>query len=134
MTRRPLASRGGGAARQLDDAIDAILDQRPGPLSAADGGTLELLPVARLLHEALPRFHPRFGFEERLAARLRGAGADVVALPISAPGALESTLRGTLRRRGLVAGGAIASGLSLALPLAGAALMAWRRSRPTGDV
>ena len=28
--------------------------------------TLELLATARLLHEALPRFHPRFGFEERL--------------------------------------------------------------------
>jgi hypothetical protein len=42
--------------------------------------------------------------------------------------------RSSLRRWSLLAGGAIASGLSLAIPLAGAALVAWRRSRPTGGV
>jgi hypothetical protein len=144
------ASRPDSASR-LDVAIDALLAGRAALLSAEEPEDLELLTTAKLLHDGLPRFHPRFGFEELLARRLAvervghgpGAHADDVR---SAPTASSETLhhraleadatvtRGSLRRRILVAGGAVASGLSLAVPLAGAALAAWRRSRPSGGV
>jgi hypothetical protein len=127
----PSLGAGGSVAAHLDTAIDAILQDRPVRLTADQRDVLELLPTARLLHVALPRFHPRFVFEERLAARLRGGVAEVVAFPTRAP---VDTTMGTVRRRGLIAGGAIASGISLVVPLAGAAVMAWRRSRPTGGI
>ena len=57
-------------AVQLDTAIDAILRQRGVLRATAED---ELVATARLLRDALPRFHPRFGFEELLAARLAAA-------------------------------------------------------------
>lgn len=131
MSRRSLET-GGAAAAHLDAAIDALLDGRPQRTPADQREVLELLPTARLLHEVLPRFQPRFRFEERLAIRLRAGGGDVVPFPAAVPG--EATPPGTVRRRGLIAGGAIASGLSLVVPLAGAVMVAWRRSRPTGGI
>lgn len=128
------------AALRLDRAIDALLrgeriaDAQEEPLDAA---TSSLAAVARSLHEVLPRFHPRFGFEETLATRLsRPLSADAsAAVPIPFPAAAASGRGQDARRvweryrRELVAGGAIASGVSIALPLAGAALVKWRRSR-----
>ena len=106
------------------------------------------MATARLLRDALPRIHPRFGFEELLAARLAAAGRATRAgatgpaakLPQPVPlrpaealgaGTPESAYHAAARRR-LLAGGAIASGVSLALPIAGAALVVWRRSRSSG--
>jgi hypothetical protein len=130
------------AADELDAALESLLVDggRPTSLETAD-----LLATARLLRDELPRYHPRFGFEEHLARRLaatgrgaataparsaretvsQAAGATLVVLPASVAGT-EAVAR---RRRGLLAGGAIASGVSLAIPLAGAALVAWRRGR-----
>jgi hypothetical protein len=120
---------------------DAYLDRlltgaRPSPV---DDVPLDLAPTADALHRALVRYHPSFGFEERLAARLRaeagggrGPGLDagrglVIRFPTATgarPGALER------RSRGLVVGGVIASGvIASGVSIAGAALIAWRRSR-----
>jgi hypothetical protein len=116
--------------------------------------------AASLLRRALVRFHPSFRFEERLAARLAAVaeqdrGADrtgrgaLVALPVnrevqaadrsgqpsdpSAPagpsvrsGTGTAPSSGGDGRSRLLLSGAIASGVSIA----GAALYAWRRSRP----
>jgi hypothetical protein len=137
----------GGAAADLDLAIDDLLADRAGPLSVE---AAELLATARLLHDALPRYHPRFRFEEHLARRLSAArrtspdpitlsrrpaqaeapAPPIVRLPYVA--AAETSASSPRRRRGLLAGGAIASGVSLAIPIAGAALVAWRRARAAG--
>lgn len=99
----------------------------------------------------LPRFHPSFRFEERLAVRLAEAAASM-RLPIAAGGEDISNSTATPQRirdldvdplddldalatvgsgpRPLLVGGAVAAS---ALSLAGAAWMAWRRSRPTGS-
>jgi hypothetical protein len=137
-----VSSRGGQAA-DLDLAIDDLLIDRRGPVEV---GTADLLATARLLRGSLPRYHPRFGFEEHLARRLAAAahpgafgaqggiaasGQPAPVIPMRAP-AEEGPLPAPRRRRGLLAGGAIASGVSLAIPLAGAALVAWRRGRAAG--
>lgn len=126
------------AADRLDDAIEALLrDDEHG----SDGTDRQLIDIARLLRDALPRFHPRFGFEELLsgrlsaAARVGSAPAGVVSLDRArrphptGPG--KAAEGGHRRRRSLVAGGAIASGVSIAIPLAGAAIVMWRRGRHT---
>ncbi len=128
------------AALRLDRAIDALLrGEQPGDVDEeridADGSSLAGL--ARSLHEVLPRFHPRFGFEDTVAARLTqlGASGERVPAPIPIPfpvvdGRGQDARRVWDRyRRELVAGGAIASGVSIVIPLAGAALVKWRRSR-----
>jgi hypothetical protein len=89
---------------------------------------------------ALPRFHPSFRFEERLSARLRevaaGRGWDPAAAPVALHGSADDAgavaLRWWIRRPAwtseralMLVGGAIASGVSIA----GAALLAWRRTR-----
>jgi hypothetical protein len=138
-------------AADLDLAIDDLLADRDRPLPVA---TADLLATARLLRDALPRYHPRFGFEEHLARRLTAArrastasitlsrrpaeteaqvvaeAATLVRLPYMA--GAETAASPSRRRRGLLAGGAIASGVSLAIPIAGAALVAWRRGRAAG--
>jgi len=140
MTRTP------ESAAQLDDAIDAIIRKAGGPLPHDDDS---LVATARLLRRALPRLHPSFSFEEHLAARLAAARRMDVA-PASAAMAAPAPIRPDIeieppvdtvdaaaserRRRNLVAGGAIASGVSLALPIAGAAIVAWRRSRSSGGL
>ncbi len=141
MTRTP------ETAAQLDRAIDGLLQ---GPVPVEVG---ELASTARLLCDVLPRLHPRFSFEEMLAARLlaaAGAGApsdgNGARVVVTAPTPLRSTVDGASpapdrlseavdrRRRSLLAGGAIASGISLAVPIAGAALVVWRRSRSPGGL
>ncbi len=135
-------------AAELDHTIDRLLREPNVPRPDVDG---ELAATARLLRDALPRLHPRFSFEELLAARLAAAcrlGDSVThpeptpirpAFVNAAPNASvpdEAAPAGAVerRRRGLVAGGAIASGVSLALPIAGAALVVWRRSRSSGGM
>ena len=100
--------------------------------------------AATALHTSLVRFHPSFRFEDRLAARLRAAARGEIWLPnhaparpslvettgatvISFPGATTGPRSATDpdHARGLLLGGAIASGVSIA----GAALLAWRRQR-----
>lgn len=138
------------SAAELDSVIDALLREPGRPLAprrslASQGG--ELTATARLLYDALPRFHPRFGFEEHLARRLAELRSDpVTATPASPTPIHPLPLRGSdeldpvaatvvhRRRRGLVAGGAIASGVSIAIPIAGAALVMWRRSRSSGGL
>jgi hypothetical protein len=130
-------------AVQLDEVIDGLLRDASEPAHAGDG---ELTATARLLRDALPRLHPRFSFEELLAARLAAAGRPPGPTTPSAPtpirpGPQVEALDATSvieaverRRRNLLAGGAIASGVSLALPIAGAALVVWRRTRSPGGL
>lgn len=135
-------------AAELDSAIDSLLSRPARPVDTDEG---ELVATARLLRDALPRLHPRFGFEEHLAARLAAArrltegptGQVEPAEPVplrpflnAAEPATDGRLTQPLtaaaehRRLGLVAGGAIASGVSLA----GAALVVWRRTRSSGGL
>lgn len=129
-------------ATQLDGDIDRLLREPSRPIPMGGG---ELTATALLLRDALPRLHPRFSFEELLAARLAAAGRPATAVarapvPIR-PGVRTVTDEATpvmvaveRRRRTLRAGGAIASGVSLALPIAGAAVVVWRRTRSSGGL
>lgn len=129
-------------ATELDGDIDRLLRDPSLPIPAGEG---ELTATALLLRDALPRLHPRFSFEELLAARLAAAGRPATAVapapvPIR-PGVTFVTQEASpimeaveRRRRTLRAGGAIASGVSLALPIAGAALVVWRRTRSSGGL
>ena len=107
-----------------------------------------LLGAAERLRRDLVRVHPSFRFEERLASRLAeaagamrlpaavGGGGDVVSLGIAA-GRIDGQDDDLFldadefdRRelsRPLIIGGALTSA---AISLAGAAWMAWRRTRP----
>ncbi len=91
----------------------------------------------------LPRFHPSFRFEEHLAKRLATAAAgepdghttatgDIDAHRLIAfPAAAVATSAGRVGPvRPVVLGGVLTSA---ALSLAGAAYVAWRRSRPPAD-
>ena len=102
------------AAVQSDAYIDALLNGRarmPIPLPQhANAPEQEVRQVIRWLDNGLPRFHPSFLFEERLAAQLRAAADQM------APDAVG------LDRR-LLMGGALASGVSIGA----AAMFAWRR-------
>jgi len=127
------------AAIQADAYIDALLaghlrspvavhgDAATGPLGAQPG----VRDAIRLLEKGLPRFHPSFLFEQRLADQLRrqaeaGSGEQGAArvIPIAVIRA-PSEANERLPDRRLLVGGAIASGFSIA----GAAMFAWRRSR-----
>ena len=135
-------------AAQLDRAIDTIIGDGRAPAPPDES---ELVTTARLLRRSLPRLHPSFGFEELLAARLAAARRMELAPAGTAVAVMAPTpIRPGLeleppadpaqaegpghRRRNLVAGGAIASGVSLALPIAGAALVVWRRTRSSGGM
>ena len=108
------------------------------------------LASARLARD-LPRFHPSFRFEERLALRLAeaaatlrlpaAAGAEGVVLPIARPRRDALDRRADPTRGGdrdgdagmprpLLIGGAMAAS---AISLAGAAWVAWRRNRTAGS-
>lgn len=111
-------------ALQSDAYIDALLAghaRRPVTLQvAAAAPTPNVRRIIRTLERGMPRFHPSFLFEERLAEQLRALADERYAGTPIAPL--------VLRERRVVIGGAIASGVSLA----GAAMWAWRhRSRVT---
>ena len=155
-----------------DRYLDALLasgDLRvapEGPESAtrrASSGSPRLDAAVRLasarLTRDLPRFHPSFRFEERLALRLASAAAamrlpaaagaegSLAVLPVTPPGAPDAfdpladpavdpdsdpdpDRDGPTVPRPLLIGGAVAAS---ALSLAGAAWVAWRRSRGGGN-
>ena len=145
-----LTRRDGGEIEALitDRYLDSLLAIQPRPSLAADGGPLgsgdslseAVRAVSRRLATDLPRFHPSFRFEERLALRLAevaasmrlpvAAGAEGAVVPIRE---LRPALPDPLRpadgdddhpdTRPLLIGGAVAAS---ALSLAGAWL-AWRR-------
>lgn len=121
-----------------DVYLDGVLARRGGARPTALPATVELSisirATADLLDRSLPRFHPSFRFEERLAGRLRdtaeGRGSApgpgrLVAFPGMGTVFDEDHGAGDRRGHGMLVGGAIASGLSIA----GAALLAWRRAR-----
>jgi hypothetical protein len=141
-------------ALQTDVYIESLLSRQglgPETLAGAASDEDDLRRAAQLLGRGLVRFHPSFRFEEALAARLRraaelmraggqvmageapdrmdpfpGRSAIVAGPPVvfetqpAVPGHLMDP-----RARGLLVGGAIASGVSLA----GAVVLAWRRNR-----
>jgi hypothetical protein len=109
-------------AIQSDAYIDALLSghaRLPIALPVADAAPAPgVRHVIRTLERGMPRFHPSFLFEERLAEQLRALADERYAGTPAAPL--------VLRERRVVIGGAIASGVSLA----GAAMWAWRHTRP----
>jgi hypothetical protein len=122
----------------VDRYLDSLLAR--GPLDVA-GVAPELRRTAELLAADLPRYHPSFRFEERLAARLAAlaAGAEaaparggLVPFPLAAVGRMERSPGGTrpAQVRPVVIGGVLTSA---AISLAGAAYVAWRRNRNPTD-
>lgn len=127
---------------RLDAYVEGVLAGRPaGPRPLIDPGEIDPAAsrAADILARSLVRFHPSFRFEDALAARLRAMGeamrderpepatgsGPVLAFPRAidgVPGGRADESSGPVGR-GLLVGGAIASGLSLA----GAAYLAWRR-------
>ncbi|MDL2334676.1 MAG: hypothetical protein QFC55_01415 [Chloroflexota bacterium] len=111
-------------AIQSDAYIDALLSghaRLPMQLPvAANAPAPSVRRAIRTLEDGMPRFHPSFLFEERLADQLRAlAEQHVDGSPVASPIVIE---------RRVFIGGAIASGVSLA----GAAMWAWRhRPRST---
>lgn len=124
-----------------DRYLDSLLGDRPTamPAAALDDA---VRAVSRRLAGDLPRFHPSFRFEERLAVRLAEAAASM-RLPLAAggegaapraPRSIAPPAPDPLRalagdepradQRPLLVGGAVAAS---AISLAGAAWIAWRR-------
>ena len=125
-----------------DRYLDSLLGDRgaPTPTAALDEA---VRAVSRRLADDLPRFHPSFRFEERLAVRLAEAAASM-RLPLAAGGERDATPtpiavagtriipdplvaiddEGRAATRPYLVGGAVAAS---ALSIAGAAWIAWRR-------
>ena len=107
------------SAIQSDAYIDALLAghaREPVPLPPGERAPAPgIRHVIRVLERGLPRVHPSFLFEERLAEQLRAAHGDPAAAVV-------------VDRR-LLFGGAIAGGVSIA----GAAMLAWLR-RPRTEL
>jgi hypothetical protein len=144
----PHASRDGeNEAFIVDRYLDSLLSRRP---ADATDVAPELRSTAAALAAGLPRYHPSFRFEETLAARLTGvaavrpvshpavpaaagpiADAPVAVIPFPQPLVTASAPDGrTVTIRPAVIGGVLTSA---AISLAGAAYVAWRRSRPPLD-
>jgi len=143
----PLARDAGEIDALITDRyLDTLLAGRTDP---ADPAPIEeaVRLVSRRLAGDLPRFHPSFRFEERLALRLAEAAA-AMRLPLAAgaerlhaaaphplrPGDLDplaspvdDELGDRPDGRTFLVGGAVAAS---ALSLAGAAWFAWRRRGP----
>ncbi len=132
------------AAIQLDLYLDRVLAGEAG--SATDGRPAAARPqvssvepdlahVAAHVADGATRFHPSFRFEERLATRLRdmvvgldrGAAAPGIVVPF-APGPGPDPVRSRYLG-GVLVGGAIASGVSIASLAGAAAVVVWRRAR-----
>ena len=138
-----LLARDGGEIEALvtDRYLDSLLTGRSNPHDPTPLDEAVRL-VSRRLAGDLPRFHPSFRFEERLALRLAEAAASM-RLPLAAgaergaaaiPAPLHPLARDPLATpvddeldehpdRSVLVGGAVAASLSLA----GAAWLAWRR-------
>ena len=143
-----LTRRDGGEIEALitDRYLDSLLAIQPapylegGPLHSDDSLSAAVRAVSRRLATDLPRFHPSFRFEERLALRLAevaasmrmpvAAGAEGAIVPMrEIRPAIQDPLRAVPDdddhpdARPLLIGGAVAAS---ALSIAGAWL-AWRR-------
>jgi len=122
---------------QVDRYLDALLASRFALREAAEPDVDEDVRTAAVaVQRALPRFHPSFAFEERLAHRLRSTGTDSPGTLIAfLPRARATTADGASlpverRGRGVLLGSAIASAVSIAgVSLAGAALLVRRRGK-----
>jgi hypothetical protein len=134
----PFADRDGGEIEAfiVDRYLESLLARHPADV---DGVPIELRATAQRLAAGLPRHHPSFRFEERLALRLAEVAASM-RLPVAAGGEGQVVPFRELRPAGsellrpveddddrdarpLLIGGAVAAS---ALSLAGAWL-AWRR-------
>jgi hypothetical protein len=134
VTRGHATRDGENEAFIVDRYLESLLSRRP-----ADATDLphEFRATAAALTAGLPRYHPSFRFEEALAARLAAATprlspADAASELIPFPRALVTTAPDgrPVAIRPAVIGGVLTSA---AISLAGAAFMAWRRSRPPAD-
>lgn len=125
-------------ALMVDRYLEALLDRRPADIADLP---VALRGAARMLTTDLPRFHPSFRFEEHLAARLARAASepdaaarDATDRHVVGPGALvafPARGRGDGRAlRPVVIGGVLTSA---AISLAGAAVVAWRRTHPSPE-
>jgi hypothetical protein len=125
----------------VDRYLESLLARRPADVTDLPP---QLRSTAAALVEALPRYHPSFRFEESLAARLAGtsdlvgaaaAAGELIPFPTTlatptTPATPVPDLRPGTIRRPTVIGGVLTSA---AISLAGAAYVAWRRSRPPAD-
>jgi hypothetical protein len=129
-----------------DAYLEALLAGRPmevpDPKSPRDAVDAAVRMASARLTRDLPRFHPSFRFEERLALRLAeaaatlrlpaAAGGEADPIPFRVPGPSSADPLTDLRlleddeRRPLLIRGAMAAS---ALSIAGAAWVAWRRNR-----
>jgi hypothetical protein len=129
-----------------DAYLEALLAGRPvglgDPTSPRDAVDAAVRMATARLSRDLPRFHPSFRFEERLALRLAeaaatlrmpaAAGGEADPVPLRLPRPADPDPLAVLHlldddeRRPLIVRGAVAAS---ALSLAGAAWMAWRRNR-----
>ncbi len=134
-------------ALRTDRYLESILDGSGRPATGIDGG---LAATAARLRRDLTRVHPSFRFEERLARRLadiaasmrlpaaagaEGARFPLVPFPLTPdlepdPAAFEDEEDGPGVSRPVLIGGAVASA---AISLAGAAIVAWRLGRSSGE-
>jgi len=123
----------------VDRYLESLLARRP---ADPDAIPADLRATAHRLTRDLPRHHPSFRFEERLALRLAeaatamrapvAAGAEGIVIRLPLP-------RGSASEPGVAAAGQPAAAspvviggvlTSAALSLAGAVYVAWRLSRP----
>jgi hypothetical protein len=125
----------------VDRYLESLLARRPADVTDLPP---QLRSTAKALVDALPRYHPSFRFEEALAARLAGASdavgavdaaGELIPFPATptrpaAPTTALMDLRPGSMRRPTVIGSVLTSA---AISLAGAAYVAWRRSRPPAD-
>lgn len=135
MTRGYASRDGENEAFIVDRYLESLLARRP-----ADATDLppELRATAAALTDGLPRYHPSFRFEEAVAARLAGSATpglsatDEASELIPFPRVLVTTAPDgrPIAIRPAVIGGVLTSA---AISLAGAAYVAWRRSRPPAD-
>jgi hypothetical protein len=120
-------------AIQVDLYLASLLTRRPVDPTIVDPA---LALTAQRLQAVLPRFHPSFVFEERLAQRLwtAASGTSTGDAGVLVPFERRAAAGGPDRPGGprpVVLGGVITSA---ALSLAGAAYVAWRLRRPAGPV
>ena len=122
----------------VDRYLESLLARRP---ADPDAIPADLRATAHRLTRDLPRHHPSFRFEERLALRLAeaaaamrapvAAGAEgiVIRLPLARGSASEpaAAVGQPAAASPVVIGGVLTSA---ALSLAGAVYVAWRLSRP----